>query len=128
MTVEIAEPHAHVQRLVSVVKMAIVLEGIIPKNSVPLCVFYGQNDSMQRIFTKKYFLFMLGSVCNIKQFILGGKYFADDEEVETAAKGLCAAGFDALVKPWDKCNVGVGYVDTFFLVSNITCFMFFIHL
>jgi hypothetical protein len=31
--------HAQVQRLVSVVKMATVLEGVVPKSSVLLCVF-----------------------------------------------------------------------------------------
>jgi hypothetical protein len=31
---------------------------------------------------------------------------------ETAVKNLYAAGFDALVKRWDKCiNVGGGYVE-----------------
>jgi hypothetical protein len=53
-------------------------------------------------------------VCRVKQFHLGGKRFADDEEVEmavTTAKRL-AAGFDALVKRWDKCiSVGGGYVE-----------------
>jgi hypothetical protein len=51
---------------------------------------------------------------------LGGKRFADDEEVETEvrkwlrrqSKYFCAAGFDALVKRWDKCiSVGRGYVE-----------------
>jgi hypothetical protein len=51
---------------------------------------------------------------------LGGKLFADDEEVETEVRKwlrqhstyFYAAGFDALVKRWDKCsNVGVGYVE-----------------
>jgi hypothetical protein len=51
---------------------------------------------------------------------LGGKRFADDEEVETEvrkwlrqqSKDFCAAGFDALVKRWDKCiSVGGGYVE-----------------
>jgi histone-lysine N-methyltransferase SETMAR len=46
---------------------------------------------------------------------LGGKRFADDEEVETEvrkwlrqqSKNFYAAGFGALVKLWDKCiNVG----------------------
>jgi histone-lysine N-methyltransferase SETMAR len=50
---------------------------------------------------------------------LGGNRFTDDEEVETEvqkwlrqqSKEFCAAGFDALVKQWDKCiNVGGGYV------------------
>jgi hypothetical protein len=51
---------------------------------------------------------------------LDGKLFADDEEVETEVRkwlrqqseDFCAAGFDALVKRWDKCiNVGEGYVE-----------------
>jgi hypothetical protein len=49
-----------------------------------------------------------------------GKSFADDEKVETEvqkllrqqSKDFCAAGFDALVKRWDKCiNVDGGYVE-----------------
>jgi hypothetical protein len=51
---------------------------------------------------------------------LGGKRFADYEEVETEAlkwprqqtKDFYVAGFDALVKRWDKCiNVGGGHVE-----------------
>jgi histone-lysine N-methyltransferase SETMAR len=51
---------------------------------------------------------------------LGGKCFADDKEAEMVvqkwlrqqSKDLHAAGFDALVKQWDKCiNVGGGYVE-----------------
>jgi hypothetical protein len=51
---------------------------------------------------------------------LNGRSFADDEEVETEvrkwlrqqSKDFCAAGFDSLVKRWDKCiNVGGGYVE-----------------
>jgi hypothetical protein len=58
---------------------------------------------------------MVGNVCCIKQFTLGGKRFAADDEVETEVQkwqrqqteDFCAAGFDALVKRWDKCiNVG----------------------
>jgi hypothetical protein len=49
-----------------------------------------------------------------------GKHFADGEEMETEvqkwlrqqSKNFYAAGFDALVKRWDKCiNVGGGYVE-----------------
>jgi hypothetical protein len=63
---------------------------------------------------------MLGSVCRVKRFHLCGKRFADDEEIETEvlkwlrqqSKDFYAAGFDALVKPWDECiNVGGGYVE-----------------
>jgi hypothetical protein len=50
---------------------------------------------------------------------LGGKRFANDEEVETEVRKLlrhwkdfCVVGFDALVKRWDKCiNVGGGYAE-----------------
>jgi hypothetical protein len=61
----------------------------------------------------------LGSVCHVKPFHLGGKRFADDKEVEMElpkwlrqqSKDFHAAGFDGLVKRWDKCiNVGGGYV------------------
>jgi hypothetical protein len=75
---------------------------------------------MQRIFMKKYFLFTVGSVCRVKRFSLGGKRFADGEEVETEvrkwrrqqSKDFCAAGFDAPVNRWDKSiDVGGGYIE-----------------
>jgi hypothetical protein len=62
---------------------------------------------------------MLGSVCGVKNFHLDGDLSADDEEVELEvrkwlrqqSKDLYAAGFDALVKRWDKCtNVRGGYI------------------
>jgi hypothetical protein len=61
-----------------------------------------------------------GSVCCVKRFPLGGKRFADDEEVETEVrkwlrqqpKDFYAAGFDALVKRWDRCiDVDGGYFE-----------------
>jgi hypothetical protein len=86
MTVKAADAHAHVQRLVFVAKMATVLECVLLKICVLLCVFFcGQEDSMQRIFIKKCFLFTVGSVCSVKQFSHGGKHLGDDEEVETEA-------------------------------------------
>jgi hypothetical protein len=72
---------------------------------------------------------MLVSVCSLKQFRLGGKWFADDEEVEMEVRkwlrqqleDFCAACFDALVMRWNKCvSVGGAYVEKLFLVSNIT--------
>jgi hypothetical protein len=51
---------------------------------------------------------------------LGGKMIADDEDVQTEmrkwlkqqSKDFYAAGFDALVKRWDKSiNVGGAYVE-----------------
>jgi hypothetical protein len=53
------------------------------------------------------------------KYHLGGKPFADDEEVEMKvqkwlrqqSKDFCTVGFDALVKRWDKyISVGGGYV------------------
>jgi hypothetical protein len=58
---------------------------------------------------------MLGSVRIVKRFHLGGKHFADNEEVRKwlwqQSKDLYAVDFDALVKRWDKfISVGGGYV------------------
>jgi hypothetical protein len=51
-------------------------------------------------------MFMVGSICRVKRFHLGGKRFADDEEVETEvqkwlrqqSKDFNAACFGPLVK------------------------------
>jgi hypothetical protein len=62
----------------------------------------------------------VGSISRVKRDEKRGKRFADDEEVETEmrkwlrqqSKDFYAAGFDALVKRWDKCtNVDGGYVE-----------------
>jgi hypothetical protein len=75
---------------------------------------------MQSISIKKNFLFTMERVCHVKRFRLGGKRFADDEEVETEvrkwlrkqSKDFYAAGFDALVKQWDTyISVGGEYVE-----------------
>jgi hypothetical protein len=62
--------HAHVQRLVSVVKMPTLLESILPKSSVLLCIFlWAKGLNAEDI--HKCFLFTVGSVCDIKRFITG---------------------------------------------------------
>jgi hypothetical protein len=74
--------------------MVTVFEEFITEEQRSLMHFFcGQKDSMQRIFVKKCFLFMVGSVCRVKQFAagsrnchLGGRGFADDEEVETEVR------------------------------------------
>jgi hypothetical protein len=89
-----------------------------------LCVFCRQRDSMQRIFIKRYFLFMVGSVCRVKRFTTGSRNSLKDIRksqmmpdqvrkcLEQQPKDFYAAGFDALVKRWDKCiSVGGGYVE-----------------
>jgi hypothetical protein len=93
--------HAHVQRLVSVVKMVTVLEDVLPKNTVLLCISCVQKDSMQRIFIKKYFLFTVGSVWRVKRFITGWQTFrrwrrswnGGAKVVETTVKRLLSCGF-----------------------------------
>jgi hypothetical protein len=60
---------------------------------------------------------LVTSICLIH---LGGKRFADDEEVEAEvrrwlrqqSKDFYTVGFNSLVKRWDKCiNIGGGYVE-----------------
>jgi hypothetical protein len=46
MTVWVADAHAHVQRLVLVVKMGTALEGCATKEQRYVAKFCGQNDSM----------------------------------------------------------------------------------
>jgi hypothetical protein len=58
-------------RLVSVVKMTTVLEEYTTEEQKSVVRFCGQKDSMQRIFIRKCFLFMVGSVCCVKWFITG---------------------------------------------------------
>jgi hypothetical protein len=67
MTVKVAHKHAHVQRLVSVVKMATILEECITEEQRSVVRFFcGQNDSIQRIFTKKCVLFVVEYVCSVQ--------------------------------------------------------------
>jgi hypothetical protein len=60
MTVYVADLHEHLQRLVSVVKMATVLEECIIQEQRSVVRFLLW--AMQRIFINKYFLFMFGKV------------------------------------------------------------------
>jgi hypothetical protein len=39
--------------------------------------FYGQKDSVRRIFIKKCFLFTVGSVCRVKRFTTGSRNVAN---------------------------------------------------
>jgi hypothetical protein len=90
--------------------------GVYYRRAAFYYVFYcGRRDSVKRIFIKKYFLFTVGSVCRVKKYTSGwytfrwwGKGWNGRSEVaQTTAKNFHAAGFDALVKRWDK-NIIVG--------------------
>jgi hypothetical protein len=98
MTVYIIDAHAHVQRLVSVVKMATVLEGCtIEELRSFMNFFLWARDSMPRILIKKCFLFTVGSVCHVKRFTAGSRNSLKNEGVaevaETTAKRLVCCGF-----------------------------------
>jgi hypothetical protein len=112
--------------------------GLYYRRATFCCAFFcAQKDSMQRIFTNKYFLFTVGSVCRVKRFTIGSrdslKYVRKLQMMQNqtrkwlrqVSKLFYAVGFDALVKRWDKCiNVAGGYVEKemFFPGSNLTFF------
>jgi hypothetical protein len=85
--------------------MATVLEVYTTEEQRSVMRFYGQKNSMQRIFIKKCFLFAVGSVYRVKRFGLGGRSFVEAEGVETEMRKLLrqqpkrfsAGGFDALI-------------------------------
>jgi hypothetical protein len=89
---------------------------------------------------KEIFLFTVGSVCRVKLSKTGSRNsFKDIRNSQIVpyqvrkwsrqqSKDFYAAGFDALVKRWDKCvSVGVGYVkkQMFFHVwiPHVLCFI-----
>jgi hypothetical protein len=70
---------------------------------------------VKRIFIKKCFLFTVGSVYRVKRFTTGSRNSLKDVEKsqmmpnqmgkwlrQQPIKDFCAAGFDAMVKQWDK--------------------------
>jgi hypothetical protein len=104
--------------------MATVIEDLLLKSSFLLCVICGKNDSTQNIFVKKYFLFIVGSICLVKRLTTVSRNSLKDVRksqmmpdqvrkwLRQQSKDFYAAGFDALVKRWDKCiTVGGGYVE-----------------
>jgi hypothetical protein len=87
-------------------------------------LFCDQKDSMQRMFIKKCFPFTVGNVCRVKRFTGGSRNSLKDagksqmmpdqfwKWPRQQSKDFYAAGFDELVKRWDKCiSVGGGYVE-----------------
>jgi hypothetical protein len=133
MTVWVADAHPHVQRLVSVFKMATVLEECTTEEQHCIVLFCGEKYLMQRIFSKKCFLFMMGSFCRVKLLKTGSinslrdvSKVADDETevgkwLRQRSKDFYAAGFDAMVKRWGKCiNVGGGHVEYPFVTYFLT--------
>jgi hypothetical protein len=93
------------------------------------CAFFfcGKKHSMEGIFINKFFLFRVGSVCGLKRFTTGSRNSLKDvrksqmmpdqvrKRLRQQSNYFYAAGFEALVKQWDKCiNVGFMYVCDLF--------------
>jgi hypothetical protein len=102
----------------------------MPKSSVLLGIFCEQNNSVQRILIKKCLLFIVGSVCHIKQLKTGLRNSNKDiksrrwwnggaKVAETAVKRLPCCGVQCTGK-------AVGQVYQCWW--RITCFVFYIHL
>jgi hypothetical protein len=120
MIVYVSDAHAHVQRLVLVVKMATELEEYTTEEQRSFVRFCGQKDTMQRIFIRKCFLFMAGSFYCVKRFTTRLQRFDDDEETETEMRkwlrqesnDFNSTDFDAMITRLDiRINVGRGYVE-----------------
>jgi hypothetical protein len=75
MTVYVADVHAHVQRRVSLVKMATVLVEHNTEEQNSVAHFLWTKESNTKIFIKKYCLFTVGSFCRVKSFETGWQTF-----------------------------------------------------
>jgi hypothetical protein len=73
MIVNVADAHAHVQRLVSVVRMAIVLEECITKEQRSLVLFLWAEGLSAKDIHKE--VFTVGSVCRVKRLATGWQTF-----------------------------------------------------
>jgi hypothetical protein len=71
--------------------------GVHYRRAALCCLLCGQNDSMQRIFRKKRFLFMVGSVCHVQRFtaVLRNCHFVATVSLITKRlKRSCRSGWD----------------------------------
>jgi hypothetical protein len=110
--------HAHVRRLVSVVKMATVLEECTTEEQRSVMLFLcAQKGSMGRIFVNKCFLFTVGSVCRVKRFATTSRSSLKNVRksqmmpdqvwkwLRQESKDFYAADFDALLKDGSSASV-----------------------
>jgi hypothetical protein len=67
----------HVQRLVSVDKMATMHEECNTEERNSVVRFLLPKDSMQKIIIKKCFMFAMGTVCRVKRFMSGSRNVAN---------------------------------------------------
>jgi hypothetical protein len=127
--------------LVSVVKMETVLEKCITEKQSSVMRFCWQKDKTQRIFIKKCFLFMVGSVCSVKRFTTRWQTFrwwkgwnGGVKVVKTTVKKLLCYGFrrthkemEQVYQCWcdemsrNKCfsQVRISYVSRFISICEL---------
>jgi hypothetical protein len=66
--------------------MATLLEEYTTEKQRSVARFLWAKELNAKDIHKEIFLFNVGSVRRVKRFHLGGKYFADDEEIETEVR------------------------------------------
>jgi hypothetical protein len=123
--------------MVSVVKMATVLEEYSTEEQRSVARFFGQKDTMQRIFIKKCVMFTVGSFCRVKRFTIGSKNSLNDflkvtdgaqlgaEVAEKTVKRLLCSWFQRTGKAMEQvyqcwCRI-CREINVFFPDLNITC-------
>jgi hypothetical protein len=75
MTVYVADTHAHVQRLVSVVKMAILLDKCTTEEKHCCAFFLWEKELNEKNIHNEMFSFTMGSVYRVKSFPTGWQMF-----------------------------------------------------
>jgi hypothetical protein len=88
--------------------------GVYYRRAAHNCIFSCGQKTQCKGYLDRNVSVTVGSVCRIKRFTAGAKYFADDEEVETEVRKWLRQQSKTLtlVKRRDKCiNVGGGYVE-----------------
>jgi hypothetical protein len=78
MTVYVSEARAQIQRLVSVVKMATVHEACTTKEHRSVMHFLCKKGVNAKDIHKKWFTFMVGSVCRVKRFTTGPRNYLNN--------------------------------------------------
>jgi hypothetical protein len=105
--------------------MATVLEECFTEEQCSVVLFFLWSKGLDAKDIQEEMFLVYGGKCLTRNAVHSwvekqGKRFFNDEEVLTKvrkwlrrqSKDFCAAGFDSLVKLWDKCiSVGGGYVE-----------------
>jgi hypothetical protein len=96
-TVQVADAHARVKRLVSVVRMATVLEFVLSKSSVLLCVFVWANGLNAKDIHKEMFLVYGGKCLSRKA---AHSWAANVSIMTKRLKRRCGSGWDKILLCW----------------------------